>query len=85
MKVTLTPDEIKFNRVLKKYERALKQRDHYKQKVTYYEKVLSMQPYLKSRYETYIDMKAERERIKGLETRVKEQAALIEFLQKSKE
>lgn len=72
--------DIREGRLLKKIEKLKKQRDHYKQKQEYYAKVISMQPYLERRFETYAEMKQERERVKGLEKRVKEQEQLIAIL-----
>ena len=77
-------EEIRENRLKKKIERLKKQRDHYQEQCNYYSKVLSMQPYLEKRYETYQEMVRERERIKGLEQRVKEQALLIRVLSNDK-
>lgn len=81
----LTPpstSEVREGRLLKKIEKLKNQRDHHKQKHEYYAKVISMQPYLERRFETYTEMKQERERVKGLEKRVKEQEQLIAALNK---
>lgn len=80
--VDLTLDQIKLGRVRRKLGKALKQRDHYKERLHYYEQVISMQPYIERRYKGYLEMKQETERVKNLEARVKEQAALIKLLQK---
>lgn len=82
--VDITLEQIKLGRVRRKLEKALKQRDHYKERLGYYEKVISMQPYLETRYKSYLEMKSERERVKQLEARVKEQAALIKLLQQDR-
>ena len=74
--------DIREGRLLKKIEKLKKQRDHYKQKQEYYAKVISMQPYLERRFETYAEMKEERERVKALEKRVKEQEQLITMMNK---
>jgi hypothetical protein len=50
----------------------------------HYKAVLNVNPMIEHRFDKYLEMKAERERVRGLETRVKEQAALIELLQKEK-
>ena len=74
--------EVREGRLLKKIEKLKNQRDHHKQKHEYYAKVISMQPYLERRFETYAEMKQERERVKALENRVKEQEQLIAALNK---
>ena len=74
--------EVREGRLLKKIEKLKNQRDHHKQKREYYAKVISMQPYLERRFETYAEMKQERDRVKALENRVKEQEQLIAALNK---
>jgi hypothetical protein len=74
--------DIREGRLLKKIEKLKNQRDHYKQKQEYYAKVISMQPYLERRFESYAEMKEERERVKALEKRVKEQEQLIVMMNK---
>ena len=44
--------------------------------------MLTTLPYLESRYQSYIELKEERERIKGLTNRVKEQERLIQMMEK---
>jgi hypothetical protein len=61
--------------------KARQQRDYYKQRLQYYEKVLSMQPHLRDRYNTYEERIKEIQRTKDLEARCKEQALLIQQLQ----
>lgn len=77
-----TPTEIREGRLLKKIEKLKKDRDHWKKQFEYYQKVIEMQPYLERRFKSYTDMKTELDRVKALEARVKEQAKLIELLQK---
>lgn len=77
-----TPTEIREGRLLKKIEKLKKDRDRWKKQFEYYQKVIEMQPYLERRFKSYTDMKAELDRVKALEARVKEQAKLIELLQK---
>lgn len=72
--------EVREGRLLKKIEKLKKQRDHHKQKHEHYANVISMQPYLESRYKNYTDRLAEQERIKNLEKRIKEQEMLIRLL-----
>jgi predicted restriction endonuclease len=74
--------EIREGRLLKKIAKLQQQRDYHKQKHEYYAKVISMQPYLEKRYVSYEDAKIERQRVKDLEARNKEQAQLIAMLSK---
>lgn len=74
--------KIREGRLLKKIEKLRSQRDYHKQKHEYYAKVISMQPYLEKRYVSYEDAKIERQRVKDLEARNKEQAQLIAMLSK---
>lgn len=78
----ITQDQIHYNRLRRKLEKAIKQRDHYKQQLNYYQEVLAAQPYIERRYRSYLELKQETQRIRDLELRVKEQAALIKLLQK---
>jgi ppGpp synthetase/RelA/SpoT-type nucleotidyltranferase len=78
----LTPEQIKIGRIQRKLTRALMQRDLYKEKCEHYKEVLDLSPYITSRHEKYTDKLKEMQRVKDLETRVKEQALLIQELQK---
>ena len=71
---------IKLGRKDKKIARLLKQRDYWKKQYEYYKKVISLQPYLETRWENYEKRKAEQEKNKQLENRVKEQEVLIRML-----
>ncbi len=77
-----TANDVKIGRLQKRIDKLTKQRDYFKERLNHYEKVISMQPYIESRYTSYQDKLKERERVKELEHRVKEQALLIEKLQK---
>jgi len=72
---------IDLGRAERRLEKARKQRDYFKERLKYYEKVLSMQPYLEKRWEKYEDRVKEIQRVKDLEARCKEQALLIQQLQ----
>jgi hypothetical protein len=77
----ITP-EVRIGRMQKKIDRLKAQRDSIKKDLEHYQEVISMQPYLERRYKNYSEMVTERLRVKDLETRVKEQAKLIQLLQK---
>jgi len=72
---------VDLGRAERRLEKARKQRDFYKERLKYYEKVLSMQPYLEKRWRSYEDRVKEIQRVKDLEARCKEQALLIQQLQ----
>jgi hypothetical protein len=74
--------EVKIGRLTRKLAKMKDQRDKARADLAHYAKVISMQPYLESRYNSYEERVAERQRVKDLEARVKEQAALILQLQK---
>ena len=78
-----TPHEVQIGRLKRKLNKVKDQRDRAKSLLEHYKKVISMQPHLESRYKTYTDRLAERERVRNLEKRVEEQAKLIELLQKN--
>lgn len=77
----ITP-EVRIGRMQKKIDRLKAQRDSIKKDLEHYQEVISMQPHLKRRFESYSEMVTERLRVKDLENRVKEQAELIRLLQK---
>lgn len=80
--MTPNPDQIKIGRLEKRIAKLTKQRDHFKESYTQLADVLEQFPWIQRRYKSYSDEKAERERVKELEQRVKEQALLIQELQK---
>jgi conjugal transfer/entry exclusion protein len=76
-----TPHEVEIGRLTKKLNKMRDQRDKARKDLEYYKKVISMQPYLAKRYDSYQDRIAEMQRVRGLEDRIKEQAELIKLLQ----
>lgn len=72
--------EVRIGRLERKLNKVKKQRDHYKELYEHYAKVISMQPYIERRYNSFIEMQKEVQRIRGLEARVKEQEKLIKLL-----
>jgi hypothetical protein len=67
-------------RLNKKIDKLKKQRDFHQQRHQYYAKVISLQPYIEKRWQTYEDRMKEIERVKQLDKRVKEQEMLIRIL-----
>lgn len=81
----LTPpstSDVKIGRLERKLEKVKKQRDHYKKLCEHYAEVLTKHPHIKTRYNSYNEMIKERERVRALEKRVKEQEQLITLLNK---
>lgn len=72
--------DVIIGRLQKKVAKLQKQRDHYKQQVVHYKEVMDAHPMTEYRYKKYKEMIAEQEYVKALETRVKEQAQLIQLL-----
>jgi len=75
-----TSHEIELGRLTKKLNKMKDQRDKARKDLSYYAKVISMQPYLERRYKSYEERMAEYKRIKDLESRVQEQSILIEAM-----
>jgi len=76
----LTPQEVEIGRLTKKLNKMRDQRDKARADLEHYKKVISMQPHLETRYKSYEERIAERQRVKDLEARVQEQAILIDAL-----
>lgn len=74
--------DVQIGRLQKKLNKMRDQRDKARSELDHYKHIISMQPHLATRYEAYQDRIAERQRVKDLESRVKEQAELIIQLQK---
>jgi predicted RNase H-like nuclease (RuvC/YqgF family) len=72
--------QIIIGRMKKRVAKLQQQRDHFRQQCDTYRAVLNLHPSLEHRHKTWTEQKAERERVRGLEQRIKEQAALIETL-----
>ena len=81
MKYQPTPHHVEIGRLTKKLNKMRDQRDKARADLEHYKRIISIQPYLETRYKTYEDRMAERRRIEELETRVQEQARLIQILQ----
>jgi uncharacterized coiled-coil protein SlyX len=79
IEVKPTTHEVMIGRLNKKMNKLRDQRDKARKELEHYAKVISMQPHLGRRYESYAERIAERKRVKDLEARVKEQAKLLEF------
>lgn len=75
----------KMERLRRKVARLMVQRDHWKAEHDQLRDVLDKFPFIERQHNTVTKMRAERERVRGLEQRIKEQAALIERLTKAQE
>ncbi len=72
-------------RLRKRIEKLTKQRDYFRERCGVYGEMINMHPMLEHRFKAWKEQRAEAERVKGLEQRIKEQAQLIELLQKGKQ
>jgi ppGpp synthetase/RelA/SpoT-type nucleotidyltranferase len=77
--------QIMVGRLQKKVAKLQQQRDYYRQRCEHYREVLSMHPAIEFNHRTYTEQKAERERMRGLEQRVNEQAMLIKKLSREEQ
>jgi hypothetical protein len=83
MKEILSYSEgVTLGRMRRKHARALKQRDHWKAEYDKLRDVMNDFPRIESSHKRLLSWREEVQRVRALEQRVKEQAALIELLQK---
>ena len=82
MERMITP-EVRIGRLNKKMNKLRDQRNKATKELEHYKEVLDNHPYIQYRHKNYTEMVAERQRVKDLEVRVKEQAELIRLLQKT--
>lgn len=74
--------EIRIRRLQRRIEKLINQREHYKQRCEHYAQVISIHQYLERDARSYREKVKEHARVKDLERRVTEQAALIVRLMK---
>ena len=80
----MTEESVTIGRLKKKILKLQKQRDHFRERTALLNSMLSLYPYIKSSYESYKKAEAAQNRLKELETRVKEQDLLIRILSEQK-
>ena len=80
----MTEESVTIGRLKKKILKLQKQRDHFKERDTLANRMLSLYPYIKSSYESYKKAEAAQNRLKELEARVREQDLLIRILSEQK-
>lgn len=73
---TLDPAVV-IGRLQKKITKLQKQRDFFSQRCTHYAEVVRLHSYMERTYKSVQEARNERERVRGLEQRIKEQAMLI--------
>lgn len=73
-------EAVAIGRLNKKIAKLTKQRDFYRLRCDYYAKVMEMHTYMERTYKSVQEARNERDRVRGLEERVKEQAMLIKQL-----
>jgi exonuclease III len=74
--------EVTIGRLKKRISKLQEQRDSYKKQLEHYKIVVGGDWNIERRYNKYQDMKNELQRVRDLETRVKEQEELIKLLRK---
>lgn len=75
-----TDAEVTIGRLRKRIVELMDQRDSYKKQLEHYKIVVGGDWHIERRYNNFQDMKNERQRVRDLETRVKEQEELIKLL-----
>jgi len=77
VKVRPTNHEVEIGRLTRKMNKVKDQRDKARKELQHYKTVLSELPYLKRRYDLYMELKEKQETMQALKLRVKEQSLLI--------
>ena len=72
--------EVIIGRLRKRIVKLMEQRDCYKNQLEHYKIVVGGDWHIERRYDKFQDMKNEQQRVRDLETRVKEQEELIKLL-----
>ena len=80
----MTEESVTIGRLKKKILKLQKQRDHFKERTALLNSMLTLYPYIKSSYESHKKAEAAQNRLKELETRVKEHDLLIRILSEQK-
>ena len=80
----MTEESVTVGRLKKKILKLQKQRDHFKEQNALKNSMISLYPYIKSSYESYKKAEAAQNRLKELESRVREQDLLIRVLSEQK-
>jgi hypothetical protein len=80
------PDpEVTIGRLRKRIVKLMDQRDGYKKQLEHYKVVVGSDWRIEQRYNRFQEVKSEHQRVRALETRVKEQEELIKLLRKENE
>lgn len=78
----MTDPNVTIGRLRRRIEKLKQQRDHFREQADLRQQMIEIAPFIERRWKTYTEMTTEQARVKALEQRVKEQAALIERLMK---
>ena len=78
----MTDPNVTIGRLRRRIEKLKQQRDHFREQADLRQRMIEIAPFIERRWKTYTEMTTEQARVKALEQRVKEQAALIERLMK---
>lgn len=76
----MDPKDVTIGRLRKRVAKLTAQRDHWQTEASKLRNVLDKFPYIERRYNSIMGAREEQKRVRGLEQRVEEQAALIERL-----
>lgn len=77
-----TDAEVTIGRLKKRICKLQEQRDGYKKQLEHYKIVVGGDWHIEHRHKTWTETKAERQRVRDMETRLKEQEELIKLLRK---
>lgn len=77
-----TESEVTIGRLRKRIVKLMDQRDEYKKQLEHYKVVVGGDWHIEHRHKTWTETKAERLRVRDMETRLKEQEELIKLLRK---
>ena len=76
----MDPKDVTIGRLRKRIAKLTEQRDHWQTEASKLRNVLDKFPYIERRYNSIMGAREEQKRVRGLEQRIEEQAALIERL-----
>jgi hypothetical protein len=77
-----TESEVTIGRLKKRISKLQEQRDSYKKQLEHYKIVVGGDWHIERRYNKFQDVKNEQQRVRDMETRLKEQEELIKLLRK---
>ena len=76
----MDPKDVTIGRLRKRIAKLTEQRDHWQTETVKLRNVLDKFPFIERKHKSIMDWRDEQKRVRGLEQRIEEQAALIERL-----